>query len=290
VGHTLPGVSSPGQRWRLRRPEGHGGAPRLLALITYVYLAWWIVPIAVAVRASFSTTDAALPQGFTTEWYRAVIQDPGLREIFLRTLRLASLTALIATPLGAAMALGIDRWRSRASTIATGVVVLAVATPQIALAVAFFLLFGFLFTFVGLDVRAQLLTHVTLAIPFVVVIVRARLTQLGNEYEEMAMDLGASPAGSIGRVLMPLTAPAVVAAAVVAFTLSFDNLVLSNAVCLRLENCATVPILMYASAVGHAASPDIYAVATLALLVSVTGFGMVLAAVRLMRSAYRSVG
>ncbi|MDP9297028.1 MAG: hypothetical protein M3O88_10090, partial [Actinomycetota bacterium] len=88
---------------------------------------------------------------------------------------------------------------------------------------------------------AQLLPHVTLAIPFVVVIVR------------------------------------------VAFTLSFDNLVLSNAVCLRLENCAAVPILMYSSAVGGPAAPDIYAVATLALLVSVTGFAIVLAAVRLMR-------
>ncbi len=249
--HILPGVSSAGRRWRLRRPAGHGGA-LLLALLTYGYLAWWIVPIAVAVRASFSTTDAALPQGFTTEWYRAVIQDPGLREIFLRTLRLDSLTVVIAT-------------------------------PQIALAVAFFLLFGFLFTFVGLDVRAQLLTHVTLAIPFVVVIVRARLAQLGPEYEEIAMDLGASPAGSIRRVLIPLVAPAVVAAAVVAFTLSFDNLVLSNAVCLRLENCGTVPILMYSSAVGHPASPDIYAVATLALLVSVTGFAIVLAAIRFMR-------
>jgi spermidine/putrescine transport system permease protein len=276
-------VSSGDRRWRLRRPAGHGRAPRLLALLTYAYIAWWIFPIAVAVRASFSTTDAALPQGFTTDWYRAVIQDPGLREIFLRTLRLASLTVVIATPLGVAMALGLDRWKSRASRIATGVVILAVATPQIALGVASFLLFGFLFTFVGLDVRAQLLTHVTLAIPFVVVIVRARLAQLGREYEEMAMDLGASPAGSIRRVLLPLTAPAVVAAAVVAFTLSFDNLVLSNAVCLRLENCATVPILMYSSAVGRAASPDIYAVATLALLVSVTGFVIVLATVRLMR-------
>jgi spermidine/putrescine transport system permease protein len=276
-------VSSGDRRWRLRRPAGEGRAPRLLALLTYAYITWWILPIAVAVRASFSTTDAALPQGFTTDWYRAVIEDPGLREIFLRTLRLASLTVVIATPLGVAMALGLDRWKGRASMIATGAVILAVATPQIALGVAFFLLFGYLFTFVGLDVRAQLLTHVTLAIPFVVVIVRARLAQLGREYEEMAMDLGASQAGSIRRVLLPLATPAIVAAAVVAFTLSFDNLVLSNAVCLRLENCATVPILMYSSAVGRAASPDIYAVATVALLVSVTGFAIVLAAVRFMR-------
>jgi spermidine/putrescine transport system permease protein len=251
--------------------------------VTWGYLLWWLGPIVVAVRASFSTTDAYLPQGFTTAWYHEVLSDPRLRTVFLRSLRLAALTVLIATPLGAAMALALDRWRSRASRVLTGTVVLAVATPQIAIGVALFLVFGFVFPFVGLDVRAQLLAHVTLAIPFVVVIVRVRLSQIGRQYEEMALDLGAPPRSGIRRVLLPLTAPALVAAGAVAFTLSFDNLVLSSAACLRVESCGTVPMLMYGAVVGDAATPEIYALAALALMISFAGFVLVLAAIRLMR-------
>jgi spermidine/putrescine transport system permease protein len=254
-----------------------------MALVAWGYLLWWILPIAVAVRASFSTTDAALPKGFTTGWYWEVLHHDLTRSIFLRTFRLAALTVLIATPLGAMLAIGLDRIRGRAATAISATVLLGVATPQIAIAVALFLLFGFVVPSVGLDVRAQLLAHVTLAIPFVTIVVWLRLRQLGRSYEEIAMDLGATPGESIRRVVLPLSAPALLAAAVVAFTLSFDNLVLSNGVCLRIESCGTVPMLMYRSVLRGPPEPDIYALATLALVVTSIGFALVLGAVRLMR-------
>jgi spermidine/putrescine transport system permease protein len=263
--------------------SGVGRRPVFLALVTWGYLLWWLGPIAVAVRASFSTTDAYLPQGFTTDWYHLVLRDPELRAVFLRSVRLAALTVVVATPLGAAMAVGLDRWRSRVSRVMTVAVVFAVATPQIALGVALFLVFAFAFPSVGLDARAQFLAHVTIAIPFVVVIVRVRLSQIGRQYEEMAMDLGATPSDGIRRILLPLAAPALVAAGAVAFTLSFDNLVLSNAVCLRVESCGTVPMLMYQSVIRGPASPDIYALASMALFVSLVGLVVVLGAIRLMR-------
>ena len=97
------------------------------------------------------------------------------------------------------------------------------------------------------------------------------------------MDLGASPSASIRRVLVPLSAPALFAAAVIAFTVSFDNLVLSNGVCLRIESCGTVPMLMYQSVLRAPPAPDIYALATMALSVTLVGFALVLGAVRLMR-------
>jgi spermidine/putrescine transport system permease protein len=276
-------MTAAGREPRTRRFASGRRAPVVLALITWGYLAWWFLPIAVAVRASFSTTDAFLPRGFTTDWYRFVLQDHELRAIFLRTLRLAALTVAIATPLGGALALGLDRWRGRTSTYLTGTALIAVATPQIAIGAALFLVFAYVLTFVGLDARAQMIAHVTLAIPFVAIIVRVRLAQLGRRYEEMAMDLGAPPRSSLRRVVLPLTAPAIVAGAVVAFTLSFDNLVLSEAVCLRLESCRTVPMLMFGAVRGDAASPDIYAIATLALVVSLAGLAVVLGAVQLMR-------
>jgi spermidine/putrescine transport system permease protein len=268
---------------RLRRGAAGTGPPLLLTLVAWGYLLWWIVPIAIAVRASFSTTDAALPQGFTTAWYWDVLHHHLTRSIFLRTFRLAALTVLIATPIGAALAVGLDRLRGRTATAITATLLVAVATPQIAIAVALFLLFGFVVPSVGLDARAQLLAHVTLAIPFVAIVVGLRFRQLGRSYEESAMDLGASPSESLRRVVLPLSAPALFAAAVVAFTLSFDNLVLSNGVCLRIESCGTVPMLMYESVLRAPPEPDIYALATMALVVTSIGFALVLGAVRLMR-------
>jgi spermidine/putrescine transport system permease protein len=269
--------------FRLRRGAG-AGAPPLLAVVAWGYLLWWIVPIVVAVRASFGTGDPAFPQGFTLSWYSDVVRDSLSRGVFLRTFRLAAITVLIATPLGAGLAIGVDRLRARTATAITAGLVLAVATPQIALAIALFLLFGFVATFVGLDVRAQVLAHVTLAIPFVAIVVGLRLRQLGRGYEESAMDLGASPWEAVRRVVVPLSAPALLAAAVLAFTLSFDNLVLSNAVCLRVESCGTVPMLMYESMLKGPPEPDIYALATMALVVTMAGFAIVVVAVRAMRS------
>jgi spermidine/putrescine transport system permease protein len=268
---------------RFRRGDREARAPLLLELLAWGYLLWWLLPIVVAVRASFSTTDAALPEGFTTAWYSDVLHHHLTRSIFLRTFRLAALTVLIATPLGVSLAVGIDRLRGRVSSALTATALFGVATPQIASAGALFILFGFVAPWVGLDVRAQLLAHVTLAVPFVAVIVLLRLRQLGRSYEEIAMDLGASPMESIRRVALPLSAPAMVAAAVVAFTLSFDNLVLSNAVCLRIESCGTVPMLMYQSVLRAPPEPDIYALATMALVVTLAGLAVVLSAVRLMR-------
>jgi spermidine/putrescine transport system permease protein len=268
---------------RFRRGDREARAPLLLELLAWGYLLWWLLPIVVAVRASFSTTDAFLPEGFTTAWYWDVVHHHLTRSIFLRTFRLAALTVLIATPLGVSLAIGIDRLRGRVSSALTATVLVGVATPQIAIAGALFILFGFVAPWVGLDVRAQLLAHVTLAAPFVAVIVLLRLRQLGRSYEEIAMDLGASPMESIRRVALPLSAPALVAAAVVAFTLSFDNLVLSNAVCLRIESCGTVPMLMYQSVLRAPPEPDIYALATMALVVTLAGLAVVLGAVRLMR-------
>ena len=268
---------------RLRRGAAGTGPPLLLKLITWGYLLWWIAPIVIAVRASFSTTDAALPQGFTTFWYWDVLHHHLTRSIFLRTFRLAALTVLIATPIGAALAVGLDRMRGKTAAAITATLLVAVGTPQIAIAVALFLLFGFVVPSVGLDVRAQLLAHVTLAIPFVAIVVGLRFRQLGRSYEEIAMDLGASPSESLRRVVLPLSAPALFAAAVVAFTLSFDNLVLSNGVCLRIESCGTVPMLMYRSVLRAPPSPDIYALGTMALVVTSIGLALVLGAVRLMR-------
>jgi spermidine/putrescine transport system permease protein len=270
-------------RVRLRGPEaGSSRPPWALSLVTWAYLLWWFVPIALAIRISFAGNDlAGSPAGLSLQWYRFVVGDADLRRATLLSLAVGVATASMATPLGAAMAIGLHRWRSRSATALRGVVLVAVVTPQIAMALAMFLFLAYpLRDIVSFGVPAELLSHVTLAIPFVVLLVWGRLVMLGGEYEEMAMDLGASPTEAVRRVLMPLLRPALVAAATVAFVLSFDNFVLSDELCIR-RDCTTLPVILFGGGRGLDPSPPLFAAGTLALAASLCTFAIGLAAARL---------
>ncbi len=119
-----------------------------------------------------------------------------------QSLRLAGLTMLVATPLGVALALGLARWRGRGARAANALMLVPLVTPEIVMGVALFLVFANLYDFVPFGTWAQLLGHVTFSISFVVIIVRGRLFAIGRDYEEAAMDLGASPAQALRRVLL----------------------------------------------------------------------------------------
>lgn len=245
------------------------------------YVVWWMVPMAIAVRAAFDAGgEAARPTGFTLDPFRRALHDPDAHAALLHSLSLAAATALAATPIGAALALGMRRMGRRNARTAGALTVLAIATPQVALGAAMF--FAFLLWFrLRLDGTAQVLGHVTLAIPFVTVIVRARLRGIGEDVEEMAMDLGAPPSGAIRRVLLPLLRPALVGSAAVAFALSFDNIVLSDRLCID-NPCRTVPLLLF----GRGGDVEAPAASTYAL--GVVGLAVSLVALALALGMWRS--
>jgi spermidine/putrescine transport system permease protein len=193
-----------------------------------------------------------------------VVADPSLRLALSNTVQLALLTTVIATPLGVALALGLSRWRGRTSRAANGLTLLPLATPEIVMGSALFLVFTNLYTFVPLGRTAQVLGHVTFSVSSVVVIVRARLQSIGPEYEAAARDLGASPIQALRTVLMPLLTPAIVAGALIVFASSMDDFVISAFLSPDAAS-VTVPIKLY-SAVRSAPSPALNALATLLLL------------------------
>ena len=123
---------------------------------------------------------------------------------------------LIATPLGTALALGLQRWRGRGSGAANVLMLLPLVTPELVFAVGMFLLFTTAFGFIGLGTTAQVIGHVTFSLSWVVLIVRGRLVTIGGDVEEAAADLGAPPlARSLRRVLLPLLVPAIAASLLV---------------------------------------------------------------------------
>ena len=257
---------SPFRRRRRRRPW-------VLATLTWLYVLWSLVPVLIAVQFSFNDGRSRTSwQGFSFRWYwgdpfSSVRHDPSLSLALQNSLQLAVLTLLVATPLGAALALGLTRWRGRVSQASNSLMLLPLATPEIVMGSALFIVFTQLYTAIPLGGTAQLIGHVTFSISYVVVIVRARLLSIGSEYEVAARDLGASRVQAIRTVLLPLLAPSVFAAGMIVFAASMDDFVVSSFLSLD-ASTATVPMKLY-SGVRTSPTPALNALATLLLLGSV---------------------
>jgi spermidine/putrescine transport system permease protein len=267
------------RRSLLRNPWGEA---RWLRALTAGYVLWTILPVLIAIQFSFNADRSrSVWQGFSLRWYlhdnASVLKDDSLRLALAQSVRLAVLTMLVATPIGVALAIGLARWKGRGKRSANSLMLLPLVTPEIVVGVGLFLTFTQLYRFVGLGTFAQFLGHATFSISFVVIIVRGRLFAIGRDYEEAAMDLGASPAQALRRVLLPLLAPAIFASFAIVFALSIDDFVISQ----FLSNSAattTIPVRLYSSArVGPPPSLNALAVILLVLtLAAVTIAGLVL--------------
>ena len=250
---------------------------RYLWVIAIAYMAWTLLPVAIAMLFSFNSTRALTAwRGFSTRWYvgdlNSVWDDPTLRAALFQSLKLASLTVLIAVPLGVAFALALDRWRGRSSGTQNFLMLFSFITPEIAIGVALFLFVIQLATGIGLGFTAQVAGLSMYMLAYPVIVVRARLLSIGKEYEEAAMDLGASPIGALRRVLMPLLSPAIFASVAIVFAAAIDNFVISS----QLSSGAgdqTVPIMIYGAA-RRGPLPSLNALATLTLSASLLLIGI----------------
>lgn len=254
------------------------GRPRFLAAFTWLYIAWSIVPIAIAILFSFNAGKSrSVWQGFSTRWYwgdpGSVLNDPALRGALEQSLKLAALDMAFAVPLGVALALGLTRWRGYGSRPANLLMLFPLVMPELVLAVALLLVFVTLYG-IDLGTTAQVLGQVTFSVSFVVVVVRGRLLFIGRDYEEAATDLGASPLAAVWLVLLPLLTPAILASLVVVFALSIDDFVVTDYLSSD-ASTQTVPIQIYSSVRGTS-TPALNAVATLMVVATLLAFALAL--------------
>jgi spermidine/putrescine transport system permease protein len=206
--------------------------PVFLETITWAYLIWSIVPVVIAIIFSFNSGRSRSSwQGFSMRWWTqdpdSLWRDTALRAALFQSLKLAVLTMLISVPLGVAFAIGIDRWRGRVAATANFAMLLSFVVPEIILGVSLLLVFTYTFSnVISLGTGAQLLGLITFQVSYAVIIVRARLLTIDKEYEEAAMDLGATPTGAVRRVLLPLLYPAIFASFAVVFADSLDDFII----------------------------------------------------------------
>jgi spermidine/putrescine transport system permease protein len=266
------------------------GKARFLWVFAIGYVVWTMIPVANAVLFSFNKGRSVTQwQGFSLRWYlwdpdNSVLHDPALSHAVVQSLKLASLTTLISVPLGVAFALALHRWHGRGAGTSNFLMMFSFVTPELILAVSLFLLFINAFKFVGLGTTAQVLGLVVLALAYPVVIVRARLLALGPEYEQAAMDLGASPVGTLRRVTLPLLGPSIFASAAIIFAFALDDFVIVYQLARDASN-QTVAMYIYGAA-RTTPLPSTNAIGTLMLATSTTI--IVIAALVFRRSARRA--
>jgi spermidine/putrescine transport system permease protein len=266
---------------RLRNPWGE---PRFLVGVTWLYLAWALVPVAIAILFSFNAgRSRSVWQGFSIRWWwgdpsQSIFHDPAYTQALVHSLLLAGLDMAVATPLGVMLALGLARWRGRGSGTANGLMLIPLVTPEIVMAVSLFVVFTQLpippFDFVSLGTTAQVVGQVTFSLSYVVVIVRSRLASIGTQYEEAARDLGASPLQAVRLVLIPLLMPAILSSTLIVFALSIDDFVVTQYMSSN-SGTTTIPMYLYSNARGGTSTPALNALAT--ILVAVTLVGITLA-------------
>jgi spermidine/putrescine transport system permease protein len=196
-------------------------------------VAYMLIPIAVI--AVFSFADAsenrdrlafAINNGFTLKYWEHAFAVPDLNEAFLTSFRLAALATLFSTAIGTLMAIALVRHRFHGRRAANLLIVLPMATPEIVMGAS--LLSMFLIYGISLGFTSLLIAHIMFSISFVVVVVRSRLIGFDRSLEEAAADLGASPFTTFRTVTLPLLAPGIVAAALLAFALSIDDFIVSD--------------------------------------------------------------
>ncbi len=245
-----------------------------LLLYAAVAVAYMLVPIVVVGLFSFdATVEGKLDytwSGFTLDYWKDAFADPSVNDAMVTSIELAALSTLASTAIGTLMALALVRYSFRGRRVSNLLIVLPMATPEIVIGAA--LLSMFLIYGLALGFTTLFIAHVMFSISFVVVVVRSRLIGFDRSLEEAAADLGARPLTAFRTITLPLMAPGIVAAALLAFALSIDDFVISN-----FNSGTTETFPLYIFGVSLRGIPvQVNVLATMLFLIAVVGIVLVL--------------
>jgi spermidine/putrescine transport system permease protein len=223
------------------------------------------LPVLVLVAFSFNASRYSLAwTGYTLEWYRALAERPAIVQGLRASLLIAVAATLIATVLGTLLALGLHRFGAgRLRRNLEAALYFPVVTPEIVAGISILALFALLR--IPLGITTVIVAHVTFCLPFVTIVVLARAAGMDRTLEEAAMMLGATPAATLWRVTLPQLLPGIVAGALLAFTLSFDDFMITFFT--AGPGSTTLPLVVYGM-VRKAVEPTINAISTIILLVT----------------------
>jgi spermidine/putrescine transport system permease protein len=232
----------------------------VLAAAGAVYL-FLHLPVLVLVVFSFNASKYSVAwTGFTLDWYRRLAERPDLLRGLQASLIVGSISTVVATAFGTLVALGLARRRLPGRRALEGFLYLPIVTPEIVAGISLLSLFVLLGVPLGLGTIT--IAHIAFNIAFVAVVVRARLDGMDRSLEEAALILGADELTAFRTVTLPLLWPGVLAGALLAFTMSFDDYVITSLV--AGAGSSTLPIVVYGM-VRRNVEPSVNAISTLIL-------------------------
>jgi spermidine/putrescine transport system permease protein len=238
---------------------------RLFAGWTSLVLLFFYLPIAILVAFSFNASRLNIEwTGFTLDWYGKLWHDAVLMRAVKNSLIVAAFSTAISVVLGTAGAFLLHRYRYRAANLLETLVFLPMIVPEVILGVSLLILF----VQIGLQLgyTTIVISHVTFCFPFVMAAVQARLAGLDPSLEEAALDLGATPLQAFLKVLVPFLMPAILSGALMAFTLSLDDLIVTYFT--ASARTATLPIVIFGK-VKRGLDPSLNAISTVLIGVTV---------------------
>jgi spermidine/putrescine transport system permease protein len=261
-----------------RKPPKGFDRPRFLRVFTGLFFLVLFAPIALVILFSFNSSRSLQDfDGFSLRWYETFFESESLRNSLIASIEIALVTMVVATALGTALAYGLVRARTRWSDGANIMMLIPLVTPEIVAGASALLIF----TQVGLQLSLTtiILAHITFSISYVTVVVRARLAVLGREVEDASMDLGATRWQTFRLVTLPALWPAVIAAGLLVFALSFDDFVLSFFT--TGESPQPLPVRIWTQ-IRFGVRPTINAIGTFMLVISTLSVGLALLLPRLL--------
>lgn len=237
----------------------------LLKAVVYAVLAYLLIPLVVIVLFSFNAEQSfSFPiNGYSFRWYALIFQDAQLGQALVKSLMIATATAIVTLALGTAASLAWLRLGRLGRSILEILCITPIALPGLFLGVSLLVLAA------QLGVRLSMVTivvsHVVLSVPMLMIAMRARLALFDRTLEEASRDLGASQIGTFRRITLPLIAPTLISCAILSFALSFDEFVVTSFVA---GTETTLPMYIW-SMMRRTVTPLINSISTLALLFSV---------------------
>ncbi len=269
---TVPrGRSVPGRAWAWLRRNA-------LLIFAGLAVAYMLIPILVIALFSFDTTDSGeldfAFNGFTLEYWKDAFANKDVNDSMITSLQLAAVSTIAATAIGTLMAMALVRYEFFGRRATNLLIVLPMATPEIVIGAALlsmFVLPPFSNVF-DLGFQTLAVAHIMFSISFVVVVVRSRLIGFDRSLEEAAADLGSTPLTTFRTVTLPLLAPGIVAAALLAFALSLDDFVISN---LNSGPTTTFPLYIYGASL-RGIPVQVNVLATMLFAVTVVAITLVL--------------
>jgi spermidine/putrescine transport system permease protein len=253
---------------------------RLLAVNAWVLYIFFYAPILVLIVFSFNdNNNVAIWTEASFRWYGEMFQNDSVMSALRISLIVAFFSTIVSTVVGTLLAIGLERYRFRGRGALDGLAYLPIIIPDVTMAVMllifFFQAFGIIDDLFGIQLSTGLLTitlaHIAFSISFVAIVVRARLAQLDNSLEEAAADLYAGRWQTFRRVTLPLIAPGVAGGALLALTLSLDDVVVTSFV--SGSGATTLPVYVF-GLVRRGVTPLINAVSTLMLVASMILVGI----------------